>query len=77
MTKSENLANPNSCWNKALDDEEVFILLARDRAAVVAISAWMEERHKLGLNSATDPQILSTAVSIQKMEEQRLEGKFK
>ena len=39
MTKRELLADPNSCLNRAADDEPVFVLLGRDPAAPFAISA--------------------------------------
>ena len=40
MTKKELLADPQSCWNKANDDEELFILRAVDKASPIAITTW-------------------------------------
>ncbi len=57
MRKSEEAANPNSCWNKAKDDEHMFILLGRDRAAVKAVRAWCEVRMGLGMNKLSDDKI--------------------
>jgi hypothetical protein len=59
MTKRENISDPNSCFNKAGDDEEVFILLGRDVAAPFAIQAWCEERIASGKNRPDDAQILN------------------
>lgn len=59
MLKRDELINPNSCLNKAREDEQVFVLLGRDAAAPFAIRAWVAKRIELGLNKADDPQILS------------------
>ena len=40
MTKRELLDNPNSCLNKAADDEPVFLLRAQDIWAPEAIKYW-------------------------------------
>lgn len=45
MTKAECIADPNSCWNKAKDDEPVFILLGRDEDAPATIEYWLKERY--------------------------------
>lgn len=37
MTKTEELNDPNSCFNKARPDELMFVILARDVAAPKAI----------------------------------------
>jgi hypothetical protein len=58
MIKHEELSNPNSCLNRAKDDELVFVLLGRDRAAPAAIRAWVDERVALGKNDRDDPQIV-------------------
>jgi hypothetical protein len=59
MLKRDELADPNSCLNRARDDEWTFVLLGRDPAAPVAIRAWIEERVRLGKNRRDDPQIRS------------------
>ena len=58
MTKREELTNPKSCMNRALDYEMTFVLLGRDPAAPVAIRAWVAERIRLGKNDAYDAQII-------------------
>lgn len=57
MRKVDELTNPNSCLSKARSDEWTFVLLGRDRAACIAVRAWIEERIRLGKNTADDPQI--------------------
>lgn len=54
MLKKIELESPDSRVNKAIDNEMVFVLLARDPAAPMAIRAWMEERVRLGKNVMGD-----------------------
>lgn len=42
-TKLENILDPNSCWNKAEDDEPVFILRANDPVAPANIILWAQQ----------------------------------
>lgn len=58
MYKIAELTNPDSCLNRARDDEMVFVLLARDPAAPAAIREWCTKRWMLKKNESTDPQIL-------------------
>ncbi len=69
MIKCEELENPTSCLNKARDDELIFVLLARDAAASVAIRAWVQERIRIGKNRLDDPQIIEALACAKKMEE--------
>lgn len=55
--KYQELANPNSCLNKAKDDEWLFVLLGRDLSAPVAVRAWIEDRVKRHLNTRDDAKI--------------------
>jgi hypothetical protein len=74
MLKHEEQSDPDSCFNKANENEWVFVLLGRDRAAPVAIRAWIQERIRLGKNQPTDLQILEaeqTASFIQFMHENK------
>lgn len=43
-TKAQTLRDPRSCWNRADDNEPVFVLLGRDKSAAVAIRAWIQHR---------------------------------
>lgn len=58
MVKSEELSNPQSCMNRARENELTFVLLGRDRAAPAAIRVWCDERVRLGKNSREDAQIV-------------------
>ena len=68
MLKRDELSNPNSCMSRANDDEMVFVLLARDKAAPVAIRAWIAERLRLRLNSVDDWQIQGANMNANVME---------
>jgi hypothetical protein len=57
MIKKYERAAPNSCWNKAAEEELLFVLLGRDPAAPAAIEAWCRERIRLGLSSENDEKI--------------------
>ena len=57
MIKSLECASPNSCWNKAKEDELIFVLLGRDIASSAAIMTWCQERIRLGKNKPGDSQI--------------------
>ncbi|HYE19231.1 MAG TPA: hypothetical protein VEA69_12345 [Tepidisphaeraceae bacterium] len=58
MRKRDELADPNSCMNRAADDEWTFVLLGRDLAAPAAVRAWIDERIRLGKNRPGDAQIV-------------------
>jgi hypothetical protein len=72
MFKSYEKAEPNSCWNKALEGERVFILLERDPAATAAIRAWIGERLRLGHNQPNDPQLLEAESCARLMDHYRI-----
>lgn len=72
MRKREELAGP-SCWTNALDDERMFILLARDPAAPAAIRVWCNERVRLGLNRIEDDKIVEALACADAMEREREE----
>lgn len=50
-TKAQNLADPNSCWNKAADDEPVFVLRAKDSAAPAVVRHWVDITRDLHENT--------------------------
>jgi hypothetical protein len=58
MRKRDELTDPTSCLNRARADEYLFVLLGRDRAAPVAVRAWIEERIRSGKNARADAQIV-------------------
>lgn len=57
MIKSEELSNPNSCLNRAADDEMIFVLRAKDICAPYAILFWILSRVSCGKNEEGDEQI--------------------
>ena len=48
MLKREEMADQASCWNKARDDEPVFVLLGRDLDAPGTIREWARLRQLRG-----------------------------
>jgi hypothetical protein len=58
MLKSAEIADPISCFNRAKDNEMLFILLERDPAAIATIEFWIKERIRIGKNQVTDKQIM-------------------
>lgn len=73
MIKRDEIDTESSCLNKARDDERLFVLLARDPAAPVAIRAWVEARLRLGKNTLNDPQIVEALDCAKRMEGERAE----
>jgi len=57
MIKRDELARPDSCINRAADDEPVFVLRGKDAAAPAAIRWWIDHRMFCGLNSAGDAKL--------------------
>ena len=73
MIKRDEIEDTNSCFNKATDGERLFVLLARDAAAPVAIRAWIDERIRLGKNAPDDAQILEAIECASLMDLERVE----
>ena len=73
MLKRDEIEDANSCFNKAHSGERLFVLLARDPAAPVAIRAWIAERIRLGKNAPGDEQIREAFESATFMEFERPE----
>lgn len=59
MLKKDEKSNPLSCFNKALDEEMVFVLLGRDIASSNAIEMWINTRLLYGKNKESDTQIIN------------------
>lgn len=71
MRKEAEVLHPHSCLNRAKAKEMIFVLLARDEAAPVAIKAWVAERIRLEKNKPSDKQILEALFVAKTMEEER------
>lgn len=58
MLKRDELANPESCLNKAADDEPLFVLRANDENAPAAVAGWARDYivSKGGWGNMTDAQ---------------------
>ena len=70
MKKTDEATQRNSCWNKARDDERVFVLLARDAAAPETLRFWASRRVELGKNQPGDPQIVEALDCADRMEDE-------
>lgn len=68
MRKRDELKDPNSCMNRARDDEWTFVLLGRDAAAPGAVWDWIKRRLGLGKNKIDDPQIVEALEWIRSVE---------
>lgn len=59
---------PDSCFNRARNDEIIFVLLGRDAAAPATIRFWIAERIRLGKNRAGDLQVAEAEECAKRME---------
>jgi hypothetical protein len=75
MYKRDELSILDSCWNKANDDEMLFVLLGRDVAAPAAVRAWIAERIRLRKNGATDAKIAEAERWIETVLNEQRAGK--
>ncbi len=57
MIKHMELAELNSCLNKAEDDEPIFVLRAKDPVAVATILHWCNLRVENGKNQPGDAKL--------------------
>jgi hypothetical protein len=51
MLKRDEIANPNSCLNKAADDEPVFVLRGRDALAPEIVRDWANRAEANGASA--------------------------
>jgi hypothetical protein len=72
MIKRDEIEYSESCLNKAHDSERLFVLLARDPAAPIAIRAWVDERIRIGKNVQDDAQIVEALDCATRMERERV-----
>jgi hypothetical protein len=71
MRKIDEINNPNSCFNRALPQELIFVLLERDEAAPIAIQAWIEARVRMGKNAPDDNQTKEARQILEQMLQRR------
>lgn len=74
MKKRLELNVPTSCLNKAGDDETLFVLRGKDKAAAETIRAWVMERINRGMNAAYDGKIMEALECAQQMEKEAEEA---
>jgi len=58
MKKHDELTDPTSCFNRAHEDELIFVLLGHSAATAETIRFWCQRRIELGKNKPTDSQII-------------------
>ncbi len=63
MKKRDEIADPNSCLNKARDNEIIFVLLERDDAYADTVEYWAKRRVELGKNKPSDGQVTEARAS--------------
>lgn len=70
MRKRDELSNPNSCLNKAREDEVLFVLIARDEDAPGTIRDWIKRKVARG-RQPDDPKLLEAEQCAREMESSR------
>lgn len=68
MKKTEEISDPNSCFNRALPEEPMFVLLGRDASAPDVLRRWASDRVERGKNQAGDQQIVKALKLAEEME---------
>jgi hypothetical protein len=71
VIKRDELANPNSCLNRAKDDEYVFVLKGTDITTPGTIRDWVKRRIQAGKNRPDDAQIVNALVDARAIEERQ------
>lgn len=71
MRKIDEIKDRTSCLNMSRDDEMIFVLTGRDRAAPEAIRAWCARRILLGVNVLSDSKIQEALRAAEVMERER------
>ncbi|MFN3624416.1 MAG: hypothetical protein ACK4TP_10175 [Hyphomicrobium sp.] len=61
MLKRDEISNPNSCLNKAADDEPVFVLRAQDELAAAVVTDWAILAQKRGVSEQKVKEALELA----------------
>lgn len=71
MRKRDELTNPNSCLNKAGDDDMIFVLIPSDEDAPDTIRDWVRRRIRRGKNQPGDPKMVEALENAATMERER------
>ena len=65
MKKAHERDQADSTWNKIPDDEPVFILRGRDRAAPGTIRAWAERAKRMGCPTPKWQEAMDCAMAFE------------
>jgi hypothetical protein len=71
MRKQFELNEPNSCLNRAANNEMLFVLRSHDVCAPFAIREWCKERILRGKNQPDDSTIKEAMAAADIMERER------
>lgn len=71
MDLKQTLAERDSCLNRLVAHEQLFVLMGRDPAAPLTICTWAIRRMQLGLNRADDKQMVEAFAVAELMESMR------
>ena len=71
MRKTFEVSDPNSCLNRAQNNELIFVLISRDAAAASTIRYWCQLRILMGKNKQEDIQIQEALNMATMMERER------
>lgn len=68
MLKRDELANPDSCLNRAADDEMIFVLRSHDVTFSETVRGWVLARMRRGKNEHDDPQLVEAREAARAVE---------
>lgn len=71
MLKLQEITDPQSCLNRAKDDEFVFVLREKDPCMAMTIRNWIEARVLAGLNKRSDEKIKTAEALVIHLETNR------
>ena len=71
MLKKDEVCNQSSCFNRAVDDEILFVLLGRDEDAPDTIRDWVRRRVARGKDSLFSPTITEALACANRMDAER------
>jgi hypothetical protein len=66
MIKADEITNPNSCLNKAADDEPIFVLRGRDILAAEVVRFWatIAQDNKVSTGKVLDALTLADRMEL-------------
>lgn len=71
-TKRQMLDDPNSCLNKAADNEPIFVLRAKDILAAGLIYGWAAQAEALGTSPRKCVEARMTALDMERWGERKI-----